>query len=217
MAQIQNIVVCLFKVESEAYQALTELKQNPGGENSYVAAAALIKKENGAMKFLDGFDTGSNTSDDTAKGGLIGGLIGILGGPIGILLGGSLGMLIGSTLDTDDALLNASMLEQITGKMEEGEIAIIGLAFEESEEMLDRRFIKFDTVVARFDAAAVAAEVEEAQKMADEMARQARQELRNEKKEERKEKKEEKKAKLNAEWEGVKSKFKKDKKEEEEK
>ncbi len=30
MAQKQNIVVSLFKVESEAYQALTELKQNPG-------------------------------------------------------------------------------------------------------------------------------------------------------------------------------------------
>lgn len=215
MAQNQNIVVSLFKVESEAYQALTELKKNPGQENSYVAAAALIKKENGAVKVLDAFDTGSNTSDDTAKGGLIGSLVGILGGPIGILLGGSLGLLIGSTMDTDDALLNASMLEQITGKMEDGEVAIIGLAFEENEETLDRRFIKFDTVIARFDAATVAAEVDEAQKMAEEMARQARKELRDEKKEERKEKKEEKKAKLNAEWEGVKNKFKKDKKEEE--
>ena len=215
MAQKQNIVVSLFKVESEAYQALTELKQTPGSENSYVAAACLVKKENGSVKVLDGFDTGSNTSDDTAKGGLIGALVGILGGPIGVLLGGSLGLLIGSTMDTDDALLNASMLEQITGKMEDGEVAIIGLAFEENEETLDRRFIKFDTVIARFDAAAVAAEVDEAQKMQEEMARQARQELRNEKKEERKEKKEEKKAKLNAEWEGVKSKFKKDNKEEE--
>ena len=43
MAQKQNIVVSLFKVESEAYQALTELKQTPGSENSYVAAACLVK------------------------------------------------------------------------------------------------------------------------------------------------------------------------------
>ena len=171
MAQKQNIVVSLFKVESEAYQALTELKQTPGTENSYVAAACLVKKENGLVKVLDGFDTGSNTNDDTAKGGLIGALVGILGGPIGVLLGGSLGLLVGSTLDTDDALLNASMLEQITGKMEDGEVAIIGLAFEENEETLDRRFIKFDTVVARFDAATVAAEVDEAQKMAEETRR----------------------------------------------
>ena len=177
MAQKQNIVVSLFKVESEAYQALTELKQTPGSENSYVAAACLVKKENGSVKVLDGFDTGSNTSDDTAKGGLIGALVGILGGPIGVLLGGSLGLLIGSTVDTDDALLNASMLEQITGKMEDGEVAIIGHGFQENEETLDRRFIKFDTVIARFDAAAVAAEVDEAQKMQEEMARQARQEV----------------------------------------
>ncbi len=49
------------------------------------------------------------------------------------------------------------------------------------------------------------------QKLADEMARQARRELRNEKKQARQEKKEEKMAKLSADWEGLKTKFKKDK------
>ena len=208
----QNIVVSLFEVESEAYQAMTELKKNPGSDVSYVAAAALIKKESGALKVLDGFDTGANTSNDTAIGGVVGALIGILGGPIGVLLGGSFGMLIGSSVDTGDALLNASMLEQIAGKMEDGEVAIIGLAYEETESVLDRKFSAFRTTIARFDAATVAAEVDEAQKMADEMARQARLELRNEKKEARKEKKEEKKAKLSADWEGFKAKFRKEKK-----
>ena len=41
----QNIVVGLFEVESEAYQALTELKQNPGDEKSYVSTAALVKND----------------------------------------------------------------------------------------------------------------------------------------------------------------------------
>ena len=40
----QNIVVGLFEVESEAFQALTEFKQNPGTENSYLTAAALVKQ-----------------------------------------------------------------------------------------------------------------------------------------------------------------------------
>ena len=207
----QNIVVSLFNVESEAFLALTELKQQPGSDVSYVSAAALVRKENGAMKILDGFDTGANTNDDMAVGGLIGGLLGILGGPIGILIGGSFGVLIGSSVDTGDALLNASMLEQIAGKMQDDEVAVIGLVFEEDEAILDRRLNKFDTVIARFDAATVAAEVDEAQKLAEEMARQARRELRNEKKQARQEKKEEKKAKLSADWEGLKTKFKKDK------
>ena len=68
----QNIVVSLFKVESEAYQALTQLKQYPGDEKSYVSAAALVKKENGSLSILDAFDTGTNTADDMAVGGLVG-------------------------------------------------------------------------------------------------------------------------------------------------
>ena len=210
----QNIVVGLFEVESEAYQALTELKQNPGTESSYLTAAALIKKENGALRTLDSFDTGAHTTDDMAIGGLVGALIGVLGGPIGVLLGGSYGMLIGSVVDADDALQGVSLLEQTAIKMEDGEVAIIGLAFEEDEAILDQKFEKFKVTVARFDAATIAAEVEEAQALADEMARQARKELRDEKKEARKEKRAEKKAKLSADWEGFKGKFKKKDKEE---
>jgi len=205
----QNIIVGLFEVESEAFQALTELKQNPGSELSYLTAAALVKKENGIVRTLDSFDTGSHTTDDMAIGGLVGALIGVLGGPIGVLLGGSYGALVGSVVDTDDALYGVSLFEQTAAKMDDGDIAIIGLAFEENEAILDQKLGKFKTVIARFDAATVAAEVEEAQMLADEMARQARKVLRDEKKEARKEKRAEKKAKLSADWEGFKAKFKK--------
>ena len=205
----QNIIVGLFEVESEAFQALTELKQNPGSELSYLTAAALVKKENGIVRTLDSFDTGSHTTDDTAIGGLVGALIGVLGGPIGVFLGGSYGALVGSVVDTDDAMYGVSLLEQTAAKMDDGDIAIIGLAFEEDEAILDQKLGKFKTVIARFDAATVAAEVEEAQMLADEMARQARKVLRDEKKEARKEKRAEKKAKLYADWEGFKAKFKK--------
>jgi len=198
----QNIIVGLFEVESEAFQALTELKQNPGSELSYLTAAALVKKENGIVRTLDSFDTGSHTTDDMAIGGLVGALI-------GVLLGGSYGALVGSVVDTDDALYGVSLLEQTAAKMDDGDIAIIGLAFEENEAILDQKLGKFKTVIARFDAATVAAEVEEAQMLADEMARQARKVLRDEKKEARKEKRAEKKAKLSADWEGFKAKFKK--------
>ena len=211
----QNIVVGIFEVESEAYQAMTQLKQYPGDEKSYVSAAALVKKENGTLRTLDGYDTGANTADDMAIGGLVGALFGVLGGPIGVLLGGSYGMLIGSAVDADDALSNVSMLEQISGKLENDEVAIIALAYEEDEAILDQKLSGFKTTIVRFDAADVAAEVEEAQRMADEMARQARQELRDEKKAARKEKRAEKKAKMSADWESFKDKFKKKEKEQE--
>ena len=206
----QNVIVGIFEVESEAYQALTQLKQYPGDEQSFVTQAALVKKENGVLRFLDGFDTGASTMDDTAVGGMVGALFGILGGPIGVLLGGSYGALIGSAFDTSDAFGNACMIEQIAGKMVDGEVAIIGLANEENEEILDGKLGRFKTVIARFDAAVVAAEVEEAQKLEEEMARQARKELRDEKKAARKEKIAEKRDKLSADFAAFKAKFKKE-------
>ena len=87
----------------------------------------------------------------------------------------------------------------------DGDIAIIAMAFEEDEAILDEKLGKFQTTIARFDAATVAAEVEEAQMMEEEMARQARQQLRNEKKAERKAKIEAKKANLAADWEALKA------------
>ena len=209
----QNIIVSLYEVESEAFQVMTELKQNPGNEASYLTGAALVKKENGVLRTLDAFDTGAHTSDDMAIGGLVGALVGVLGGPIGVLLGGSYGMLVGSVVDTDDAVQGVSLIEQTALKMEDGEVAVIGLAFEEDEAVLDAKLGKYKATIARFDAAAVAVEVEEAQAMAKEMARQARKELRDEKKAERKEKRAEKKEKLSADWEGFKARFKKKDKE----
>ena len=205
----QNVIVGIFEVESEAYQALTELKQYPGNEQSFITQAVLVKKENGFLHTLDGFDTGANTMDDMAVGGMIGALFGILGGPLGVLLGGSYGALIGSAFDTGDALDDASMIEQIAGKMMEGEVAIIGLASEEDESILDNKLGKFKVIIARFDAAVVAAEVEEAEKIEKELARQARRELRDEKKAARKEKTAEKREKLSADFAAFKAKFKK--------
>lgn len=180
----QNVVVGIFEVESEAYQAITELKQYKQEEKSFLTQAILVKKADEKLTALDGFDTGADTLDDTAVGGLVGGLMGIVGGPIGVLLMGSYGAMVGSILDAGDAIDDASLIEQIAQKLVDNEVAIIALANEEDEAILDKELNKFKTTVMRYDAAVVATEVDEAQKMAAEMARQARQELRKQKKDE---------------------------------
>lgn len=180
----QNVVVGIFEVESEAYQAITELKQYKQEEKSFLTQAILVKKENGKLTAMDGFDTGADTLDDTAIGGLVGGLMGIIGGPLGVLLMGSYGAMVGSILDCGDAIDDASLIEQIAQKLMDNEVAIIALANEEDEAILDKELNKFKTTVMRYDAAVIAAEVDEAQKVSAEMARKARQELRKQKKDE---------------------------------
>ena len=199
-----NVLVTVFKVESEGYQAFTELKKNVSTADYFVSEATLIKKEDGDYKVLDAFDSGAHTVDDTMIGSLVGMCLGVLGGPIGVMLGASLGTMIGMSNDALDALDGVSMLEQIIGKLEDGTVALIGLADEESEEALDAQLSKYDAVIARFDAAVVAQEVEKAREMEAEMERLARIELRKQKSDEFKGKIEERRGKMKSKFESLK-------------
>lgn len=206
---MEKIISALFKVESEGYQALTELKNAPVADNYVVSQAVLVKKENGRIRTLDAFDTGLETGNDTLTGGLIGGLVGILGGPIGMLLGGSLGALTGSAIDTGDAIQNATLIEKITDQFVDGEVVLIALEQEAEEGAAQKMLSKFDVTIVEDDAAEVAEEVERAMEAQLEMERQARAKLREAKKEDFKKNIEEKRAKLAANFEAFKAKFKK--------
>lgn len=177
---MEKIITAVFKVESEGYQAMTELKNAPAADTFFVSQAVLVKKENGRIVVMDSFDTGYETSDDTAIGGLIGATIGILGGPLGMLLGGSIGVLAGSTIDAGDALDNATILERMTEVFVDGEIALMALEQETQDGAMQKYLSKFDVSVTEEEAAVVAAEVRHAAEVQREMEKQARKELRAE-------------------------------------
>ena len=177
----ENLVLVNYKVESEAYQALSGLKRDAANANYTISQAVIVKRENGQLNTMDGFINGKDANDDTLTGSLIGGLVGILGGPIGILLGGSVGMLIGGAVDASGIAKDASLLEKAGDSIAEGETAIILLAQEEYETALTAKLNDFDVTITRFDAAEVAAEVEHAREVERQMAKETREKLREEK------------------------------------
>ena len=177
----ENLVLVNYKVESEAYQALSELRRDTANANYTISQAAIVKRENGQLNTMDGFINGKDANDDTVTGSLIGGLVGILGGPIGILLGGSVGMLVGGAVDASGIVKDASLLEKAGDSIAEGETAIILLAQEEYETALTAKLNDFDVTITRFDAAEVAAEVEHAREVERQMAKETREKLREEK------------------------------------
>lgn len=200
---MENVVTTLFGVESEAYQAFSELRVAPSGPGYALAEAALVKNDGGRVVLLDAIGVVEDQTNDTAWGIVIGSIVGILGGPIGVLLGAGAGGLIGNAIDTDDAIDSASALEVIAGKIYEGEIAIVALVQEE-EPAFDAAYSKYgDTVIIRQDASVVAAEAERAREVEAQIAREAREELREEKKADRKERREEKKAAVKARVDSV--------------
>ncbi|MCR4924525.1 MAG: hypothetical protein K5931_11010 [Lachnospiraceae bacterium] len=170
---MQNILVTIFNVESEGFQAITTLSKKAVTNDYAIMDMVLVKKEGANLTVCDSFSSGINTTDDTAAGGLVGSLLGILGGPVGVLLCGTAGALGGSILDTKDAADNVSMLEMAASKLQDKETALMILADETNEAGLDLETEKFNSLTMRFDAAVIAAEVDEAIKMQKEMERQA--------------------------------------------
>lgn len=206
---MENIIMATFPVESEAYQAFSELKRDLSGMSFLVSQAVLVKKENGTLNTLDAFDTGIDTSDDTLGGTMIGSIVGILGGPFGVLLGAGIGSLIGAAVDAGDIAQNGSSLEKVSAGMKDGSVAILALAQEDNRAPIDSKFDKFNSTVTRYDAAEVEAEVEAATEAQREMAKKARVAVRQEKNAAYKAKLEEKRAKIAGDFETLKNKRKK--------
>lgn len=190
---MENIVTAIFNVESEAYQAFTQIRQKPFGENYVVAEASLIKCENDAITVVETIDAAAITADDTAAGMLVGSIVGILGGPLGVLLGATVGAATGSTFDAADTLDSLSLLEVTAAKLYEGDVAIVALV-QEDEPAFDAAFAGFDTTIIRHFAVDVMDEVDYAREVELECANLAKQQMRAERKAEREEKRAERKA-----------------------
>ena len=153
-----------------------------------MAQAVLVKKENDLIIPAESTDFTANTVEGTWTGGLIGSLVGILGGPIGVLLGGATGALIGSDAGTVQTLEEGALLENTAKKLDNGSTAIIILAQESDEAVLDAFFHRFKTVILRQDAAVAQQDVLAAIEAQEEVARQAHEAWKKQRKAERKEK-----------------------------
>ncbi|MDO5117621.1 MAG: DUF1269 domain-containing protein [Eggerthellaceae bacterium] len=178
---MDNVVTAVFKEEVDAFEAFAELRQNPFANGYELGEVVLLRNEGVKNKMLDSFDTGANTADDATVGMLVGAVVGVLTGPLGVFVGACAGGAIGSFIDTHDFWQDASMIEIVSTKLYEGEVAIIALARENEENALDTVFSKYDPMVVRLDAAEVALEVERARKVLKELESTAITELRADK------------------------------------
>ena len=87
-----NVLVVSFGEEPEndtnAYQALTDLKQLDSQGQIKIAGAAVVTRDPDGHVDVKS-EVGNDPYTGTATGGMIGLLVGIIGGPLGVLLGGA--------------------------------------------------------------------------------------------------------------------------------
>jgi uncharacterized membrane protein len=194
---MENVLTINFTEDSDAYEALTTLKElDEQGQVSLEGAAVVQRHEDGTIGIKD--EVGDIGYEGTATGGIVGLIIGILGGPIGVLLGGATGVLIGSLFDLDDLDESDSVLSEMSRTVRVGHASVVAAVDEQNPEVVDSAIQRLDGTVLRLELADVEAEIaaaEEAQRAA---KNEARKKLREERRNERKEKVQAKIAELKA-------------------
>ena len=185
MAEIQNVVVVRFTEPSEAYQALSVLKQcDADGRIGLESAAVVERTTDGELRVPE--DTDNVGPVGTASGSLVGMLIGVLGGPVGVLIGWGAGALMGGAFDLDRAETSDEALGVLGRAIPPGSTAVIASVTEPAVEVIDGEMKKLGGEVTRRPAADVMDELESAEDAAAAASREARRTVRQKRKAEAK-------------------------------
>jgi uncharacterized membrane protein len=176
-----NVLVVSFGEEPEndtnAYQALTDLKQLDSQGQIEIAGAAVITRDpDGRVDVKT--EVGNDPYVGTASGGTIGLLLGIIGGPLGVLLGGTYGALVGSLFDIDDVTTTESVLGEISKQVQPTRTAVLAQVNEQSPEVIDAAMARLGGQVMRRPVFEVEQEIAAAQDAQRKAEREARSELR---------------------------------------
>jgi uncharacterized membrane protein len=172
-----NVISVSFDSDSNAYAALTALKELESQKQLGVEAAAVVARgADGAIAVKDRVD--SPEFAGAASGGILGLLIGILGGPLGVLIGGTYGLMLGSLVDLDEVEETDSVLSQISASVRPSQTALLAQVTEQSPEVVDAAMARLGGTVLRRPVDEVEAEIAAAEKAQREAKREAARELR---------------------------------------
>jgi uncharacterized membrane protein len=181
-----NVISVSFDPDTNAYAALTALKELESQNRlSVEAAGVVVRGDDGQIVVKD--RAGSYDFTGTASGGLLGLLVGILGGPLGVLIGGTYGLMVGSLVDLDEAEDTDSVLAQISASLQPGHTALLAEVTEQSPEVVDTAMADLGGTVLRRPVYEVEAEIAAAEKAQREAKREAARELRRGRREHTKE------------------------------
>jgi len=182
-----NVVVVSFPEDSDAFEALTSLKELDSQHQLNLRAAAVVARdETGRIDVKD--EIGEGDLAGTATGGLIGLLIGILGGPLGVLIGGATGLLVGSLFDLEDEDDTESVLSDISRTVRVGHTELLAEVSEPSPEIVDNAMARLSGHVLRRSVQDVEAEIAAAQDAQRAAKKEARKRLREQRLAQQKEK-----------------------------
>jgi uncharacterized membrane protein len=203
---MENVLAVNFDDDSNAYEALSVLKEMDGqGQLELAGAAVVVREQDGSVVTKDQVD--DTDLEGTATGGIVGLVVGILGGPFGVLIGGATGLLVGSLFDMTDDDDTESALSDISRSVRVDRTGLIADANEQSPEAVDTAITRLGGTVVRRPLEEVQAEIAAAEDAQRAAAKEARKQLHEHRRDQAKEKIQAKIDELKAKIEDLKAKL----------
>lgn len=168
MVTENNVLVMHFQEASKAFEALSNMKNQPG----VTGAAVMERTSEGQLRVADA-DT-PEVGAGVAVGGVVGALIGVLAGPLGVLLGWSTGMLVGVAYETDEAADAEDGFTILSRSIPAGGNALVVEMTETSHAIADDIAANLGGTITRVPATEMEAEIEAAHEAARSAASEAR-------------------------------------------
>jgi uncharacterized membrane protein len=173
----ENVLAVSFPEHSNAYEALSRLKELDARHDVSVRGAAVVVREEDG-KVVTKEQIGDESWEGTVGGGLIGLLAGVIGGPVGVLIGGATGVLVGSLFDEDDQDATDSALADISKSVRVGAPSLLADVLETDPLAIDAVMTNLGGTVLRRSGPDVRAEIAAAEDAQREAKKTARKELR---------------------------------------
>jgi uncharacterized membrane protein len=203
---MENVLAVNFDEDSNAYEALSVLKEmDAQGQLALADAAVVMREDDGSVVRKDQVD--DTDLAGTSTGGIVGLVIGILGGPFGVLIGGATGLLVGSLFDMADDGDTESALSDISRSVRVDRTGLIADADEQSPEAVDSAMTRLGGTVVRRPLEEVQAEIAAAEDAQRSAAKEARKQLREHRRDQANEKIQAKIDELKAKVEDLKAKL----------
>jgi len=178
--EAENVIVVSFAQDSQAYQALSALKELDSQGRIEVEEAVVVTRDDHGQVYRkdqvegDGYDQYVGT----AGGGLIGLLIGIVAGPVGMLVGGATGVLAGSLVDLADSEDTDTVLADLATTIRVGHTALLAQVIERSPDVINSAMANLSGTVVRRSSLDVETEIAVADQAAAAAKEKARETLR---------------------------------------
>lgn len=144
---MSKMTIVVFDDEEAAYKGSDALRSlHLDGVLTVYAAAVVARDAAGQVDIKDAADKGPL---GTALGMLTGAMVGLLAGPAGVVAGTAVGGLVGATADLYNVGVSVDFLNEVTGTLEPGKVAIVAEIGETWVTPLDTRMSELGATVIR--------------------------------------------------------------------